>query len=358
MPAYLAGIEAHLEGYLRYVKIAAGVIEKKGMLLLKEKAIPYVRRMAVEGAVEAGNEVTRVGARAAFETGGRGLAQGAVGAVVPWVGLLSGADLVMNVVGHAATNCQLIQLRSQMNSVSEGMNFLCEKIDDTNQRMVDMQRTVGDLDEKMTSQFAIVKLGLDGLSATIGVVPDLVENRILKLAIQELRNTMDHINSNLMSHYKSRPEIIFGDVNILASKSVSVRNIAEELLTTNRFDDINGVERSELAHSAISAFCEAAMMELNVLLYEVLLRKEGALGGRETVAQIFENVCTKLDILKPKCCQLVGQWILLYGAVRDCNKALGAELSLLYRRFHAIQLHPDTQTVTLHIPNGLHWKLR
>ena len=336
MPAYLAGIEAHLQGYARYLRIAKEVVEQKGIALVKDEAVAYVQEMTIEGVIEAGRRGLAPAARAG------------TAALVPWVGLLSGADLVVNVIGHAATNYQLVRLRSQVDKLSESVELLHEKVDGIDLQVGDIQITVHSLDEKMST----FKNQLCDISRAVGMIPDEVGNIFLNEMIRTLRAHMANIKTNITASAYTSSETIFLDVNQLGTTVERVVSAAADLLS---LQDLSGnivtkENRPSLAHKAILALCEASAMELNLHMYELYMLKNGSISWRGTIGDYFDVAYSKFIPRRETCSALVGRWIMQYGSVM---KPLGAELSMLYGNIYSIKLNQQTKTVSLDIRNGL-----
>jgi hypothetical protein len=195
MGAYISGIEANLGGLTRYVKIIGeSEVVRGAMKKAANGVIEYVKQESL-GSIQ--DLVVHQGSQAGMSAVGCAV-QGGIEVVtsvgLPWVGLVSGANLLVNVVGHAATNYQLHKLRGQIDDMNGSLDLLNMTVENMGEKVSDISLHIYSMDKCLQSGFQAVNSHLHNLSTAVNNIPDQLEDILIKRDIQQLKSHLNHIH--------------------------------------------------------------------------------------------------------------------------------------------------------------------
>lgn len=338
--AYISGIKAHVGSYTRYIKIISNNEVVRGMMGKTANGTVAIIKQKVLGTMESvvpnvANRQVAGGLADLMPRGHYGMeAVPNAGTIdgIPWVGLISGVDLLVSVAGHAATSFQLQKLQSRMDNLRDQLEEVNGHVVEVERKQDELAVAVTSMDQCMRSALEVVQTQLHTLEVSVQNLPDQLEDTLLKNEIKDLRAMLKTVKNNFDSKdYKTEEHV--RDAYKEIGKQVDRLNL-------DITDRISIKEKCLITHSAILMVCQACCGELNLRMYMLWLQKK----ANQLDPVDFVGSANKHESMKQLCASLVSTWIRMYGT---SHQHLAAALSEAYGLLYFVRLNTANYVIDM-----------
>ena len=263
------------------------------------------------------------------------------GSVQSLTAALSGAGLVLDLVGHAATNYQLVKLRQNMSEIGELVQGVAASVDSVKEIA---QKT----HEETVLGFNVLREGLvdikagfshlerDILDVKQAVVDAATRNFSIKL-LGAIKTVSGNINStyNMVSISK-RQDLILTDCQLLRSCIAEAGFAVAAHHTADK----------SIVFKITQAVCEASLIAVSLQLHYLALFRSSP-AADTSVCQAVDGVAHFLSSCQEDCVNITAHWLRTHGrdfsATEICSVSRKcSQIFSIKVQNHAVQLNPDS----------------